>query len=277
MKRRLFLFAGYDREGQVGSSLLWYVKSLSEYGDVVFVADSDFDGSQISLLAPFVMYAEGTRHGEYDFGSYKRAFKRAQECCQLETYDFVYLVNDSVYGPLYDIGPYLEKMESLEAEAFGLVLNPHHKHPHLQSWFIGMGRTVFSSQWFSDFMYSVTVEDSKEDICVKYETGFTELLEKYSIKIGALYHVGGKRIYNSVYELYSKGLPFVKKDAFVRHNGCLGRKVYRVLAYLDPQCRDAVLVDAVRVYGAIYMDKFLTRNPFVIASRYISYLWSKIF
>ena len=277
MNRRLFLFAGYDSAGQAGTSLLWYIKALSENGDVVFVADSDFDKDQLSLIDPCVLHAEASRHGEYDFGSYKRAFKWAQDNTQIDRYDFIYLVNDSVYGPLYDIRPSLEQMEDLGTDAFGLVLNPHRKHPHLQSWFIGMRQTVFCSQWFSDFICSVTAEDSKEDICVKYETGFTELLEKHSITTAALFQVGGKGVYNSVYKLYREGLPFVKKAAFVRHNGCLGGKVSHIMRRLDEYCRDAIMTDAVRVYGATYMSRFLTANPFVIAARYISYLWSKIF
>ena len=121
MKRRLFLFAAYDAAGQVGASLLWYVKSLSENGDVVFVADSDFEEQQIALLKPYVLHTEAKRHGEYDFGSYKRAFKWAQDNCCLNEYDYIYMVNDSVYGPLYDIRPYLENMEGLGTDAFGLV------------------------------------------------------------------------------------------------------------------------------------------------------------
>lgn len=277
MKRRLFLFAGYDADGQAGTSLLWYLRALSENGDVIFVADSDFDEPQISLLKPYVLHVEASRHGEYDFGSYKRAFKWAQDNCSLDSYDYVYMVNDSVYGPLYDIRPYLEKMEGLGKEAFGLVYNPHRRTPHLQSWFVGMSGLVYGSQWFSDFIYSVTAEGSKEDVCVKYETGFTELLSSNSIDTAALFYVGGKNVYNSVYKLYKNGLPFVKKAAFIRHNGCLGGKVSRIMKSIDSQCRDAILSDATRLYGAAYMDEFLTGNPFVIAARYVSYLWSKIF
>jgi lipopolysaccharide biosynthesis protein len=277
MKRRLFLFAAYDAAGQVGASLLWYMKALSENGDIIFVADSDFDGKQMELLEPYVLHAEATRHGEYDFGSYKRAFKWAQANCNMTSYDYVYMVNDSVYGPLYDIRPYLEKMESLGTEAFGLVHNPHRRTPHLQSWFIGMSGLVYSSQWFSDFIESVTAEGTKEDVCVKYETGFTELLVRHSIKTAALFYVSGKKIYNSVYRLYRQGLPFLKKAAIVRHNGCLGGKVSRILNCLEPQCRGAILSDADRVYGAGYMNGFLTGNPIVIAARYISYLWTKAF
>ena len=46
-----------------------------------------------------------TRHSEYDFGSYKRAYNWAQENLDTAEYEFVYLVNDSVYGPLFDLNP----------------------------------------------------------------------------------------------------------------------------------------------------------------------------
>lgn len=187
------------------------------------------------------------------------------------------MVNDSVYGPLYDISTYLHSMESLGAPAFSLVLNPHRRHPHLQSWFIGLTPEVFASKWFSDFILSVRKEDCKEDICVKYETGLTELVASRGLVYDALYKVPGKKIYNSVKSLYIKGLPFVKKAAFVRHNGSLGAQLSYIFQRLDPQCREAILSDAERIYGKEYTERLLTGNPFCIAFRYLAYLISKLY
>ena len=48
--KRLFLFAAYEEAGVVGESLLWYLRSLSEVGDVVLVADSDIDSAELEAL-----------------------------------------------------------------------------------------------------------------------------------------------------------------------------------------------------------------------------------
>ena len=148
MTKRLFLFAGYDADGIIDDSLILYVGALSKLGDVVLCMDSDCNKSQVAKLKPFVLYAAAQRHGEYDFGSYKRAYVWARDNLDLSKYDFVYMVNDSVYGPLFPLKPYFEKMESQNTDAFGLVKNTKASHPHIQSWFIGMRKSVFLSQWF---------------------------------------------------------------------------------------------------------------------------------
>ena len=274
--KRLFLFAAYEEVGTVGESLLWYVSNLAKAGDVVLVADSDIDSSELEVLAPYCLYAKAERHEEYDFGSYKRAYAWAAANLDLASYDYIYLVNDSVYGPLYDLEGYLQRMEEMGVPAFSLVVNPHKRHPHMQSWFIGLDRTVFLQEWFASFLTSVKKEANKNDICVIYETGFTELITKKGLLYKGLFEVSGKKIYNSVKELYCAGLPFVKKAAFTRHNGSLGAKLKYVIDHLDSDVQTAVLADAKRVYGAEYIDGLLTSNPLTIAGRYLSYLIGKI-
>ena len=38
---RLFLFAGYDKDGIVDDALVYYVSALSKYGDVIVCMDND--------------------------------------------------------------------------------------------------------------------------------------------------------------------------------------------------------------------------------------------
>ena len=274
--KRLFLFAAYEEAGVVGESLLWYLKNLSKVGDVVLVADSDIEPVQLEPLGPYCLYAQAVRHEEYDFGSYKRAYAWANANLDLSSYDYVYMVNDSVYGPLYELEDYILKMEAMGVPAFSLVVNPHKRHPHMQSWFIGLDRSVFLQEWFASFLASVKKEANKNDICVIYETGLTELVTEKGVPYKGLYEVSGKKIYNSVKDLYNAGLPFVKKAAFTRHNGSLGAQLKYVVDHLDADAQNAILADAKRVYGAEYVEGLLTSNTLTIAGRYLSYLFSKI-
>lgn len=274
--KRLFLFAAYDEAGVVGESLLWYLKSLSEVGDVVLVADSDIEAEQLGLLEPYCLYAKAARHGEYDFGSYKRAYAWAAANLDLSSYDYMYMVNDSVYGPLYQLEYYLLRMEAMAVPAFSLVVNPHKRHPHMQSWFIGLDKDIFLQDWFVSFLASVKKEANKNDICIIYETGLTELITRKGVPYKGLYEVSGKKIYNSVKNLYNAGLPFLKKAAFTRHNGSLGAQLKYVMDCLDADVQSAILSDAKRVYGAEYVQNLLTSNQFTIAVRYLSYLLNKI-
>lgn len=277
MPRRLFIFAAYDAGGMVGPSLLWYLEALSRCGDIVLAADTDFRDGELEKLKGLCLHAEGCAHGEYDFGSYKRGWRHACSSLDMRVYDFVYLVNDSVFGPLYDLSPYLERMEGMGCQAFALGIHPGRHSTHLQSWFMGFGREVFTSSWFGSFLLSVERQGSKEDVCEKYESGLTRLLSSGGISFGGLYSLPGKSVYNSPYRLYRRGFPFVKKSAFTRHGGSLGRQLRAVLDGVPDGCRNAVLEDASRLYGREYVGWLLSCSPSGAAWRYLRYLFRKVF
>lgn len=270
--KRLFLFAFYDPQGIVGESALRYLEALREQGDIVLATDCDLQPGESDKLAPLVASYTASRHGEYDFGSYKRAFLQAD----LSGYDVVYLVNDSVVGPVYPLAPCLRRMEALGTDAFSLVLNPSRKNRHLQSWFIGLRPSVFQSVWFREFMESVTAVESKGEVCSRYESGLARLLEAHSVPYAGLYELKGKAVYNRVGRLCEKGFPFVKKSAFTRHGGSLGPSVRKALSKAAPAMADAIVADMDRLYGKDYRQKFLSESRLQALGRYLHYLIGKV-
>ena len=270
--KRLFLFAFYDPQGVVGEAALRYLEALQPLGDIVLATDCDLQPGEAEKLAPRVLSFTAARHGEYDFGSYKRAYQQAD----LEGYDVLYLVNDSVVGPVYPLEPYLERMEALGTDAFGLVLNPSRRGRHLQSWFIGLKPAVFQADWFRDFLGSVAAAGSKEEVCVRYESGLARELEARSIPFAGLYELKGKSVYNAVGRLCAAGFPFVKKSAFTRHGGSLGPAVAKVLSKTDPVMSQAVIADLDRLYVEDYRHKFLSASRLHAFGRYLRYLFGKV-
>lgn len=277
MKKRLFLFAGYDKSAVIDDALIFYVRALGRFGDVVLFMDCDCDASQLAKIDKYCLYAGAKRHGEYDFGSYKRAYLWAQDNLKMAEYDFVYLVNDSVYGPLYDLGPYLENMESGGCDAFGIVKNPHREHPHIQSWFVGMKKTVFESKWFDSFMKSVKKQKSKGEVTRKYEQGLTQLIERHKLCWGCLYSVPGRGVYNNVKKLYREKMPFVKRVAFTRNHGALGRQLRWVMENVDAGARGAIMTSVRRVYGDKYTDWLMGVGPFGVIIRNLRHVLYKLF
>ena len=270
--KRLFLFAFYDAQGVVGEAALRYLEALHGLGDIVLAADCDLQPGEAEKLVPLVNSYTATRHGEYDFGSYKRAFLAAD----LSGYDSVYLVNDSVVGPFFPLEPYLDRMEVMGVDAFGLVLNPSRRGQHLQSWFIGLKPAVFQASWFREFLLGVTAAGSKIEVCLRYENGLASLLEAHSVSYAGLYELPGKTVYNAVGRLVKEGFPFLKKSAFTRHGGSLGPAVASALSKTDPVTAQAIVADMDRLYGEDYRRKFLSDNRLQSAVRYLCYLSGKI-
>ena len=48
--KRLFLFAGYDKNGKIDSALIYYVQALNNLGDVVVFMDSDCPKSELKKV-----------------------------------------------------------------------------------------------------------------------------------------------------------------------------------------------------------------------------------
>lgn len=275
--KRLFLFAGYAPTGHFDPALVYYVKTLSSFGDIAVCIDSDCPASEINRLKPFAQHVICTRHGEYDFGSYKRAYIWACDNLPLSEYDYLYILNDSVYGPLYDLTDYFYRMESGTCDAFGLVSNPHKHHPHIQSWFIGMRPSVFATSWFDTFMRQITKQPNKGAITHLYEQGFSALVTKHNLTWCALYSAPGRSIYNKIKHFYRIGVPFVKKVAFTRNHGALGRQLTYILRHTDSAIRDTIITSARMTYGDKYINWLLTRNPITIIYRNIKHALHKLF
>ena len=276
MPDRLFLFAGYDPKSIIDDALIYYVKKLSKYGDIILCIDSDCQKSEIDKIKKYTIHTIAKKHGEYDFGSYKRAYQYAHDKKLLKKYDYLYLVNDSVFGPTLDIEQTLKKIESVPNDAAGIILSKHKTHVFMESWFVRLNQKIFLSDWFYNFMLNITKEKDKADITIKYEHGLTNLITNNGCSWGALYTVWGRETYNQPKYLFCQGCPFIKKVSFVRHYGALGKQIKFILNHCDKDASNAIMKTAYRLYGEQYMKWFLTSNPLKILYRNIIYGISKL-
>ena len=276
MTKRLFLFAGYNKNGIVDDSLLLYVRAISKYGDIVLYIDSDCPKSELQKLKPYVLHAAAVRHGEYDFGSYKRCFLWARDKKILSNYDFVYLVNDSVFGPLINIRKTIHDIENINTDAAGIVMTTHKTHAYMESWFVRLNPAIFSQDWFNEFMSSVTIQPSKARITIAYEHGLSKLISDNGCSWGGIYKCRGRFTYNKPIKLFKWGCPFVKKASFIRHNGAAGAQIKYILSHCDVVARRAIIKSANELYGEKYMNWLLTYNPLKIMYRNIRYGLKKL-
>ena len=220
MTKRLFLFASYDKNNVVDDMVIHYIKHLSTLGDVIFVMDNDVPQSELKKIKNIdnVLYANASKHNEYDFGSYKRGYIWAKDNKILQKYDWIYLVNDSVYGPLNPLNNILSDLESRGADEIGMVENAEEFHPvHIQSWFLGVSKNIFSKKFFDDFMLNIKHEDCKWDIITKYEVRLSRLILRQGFNFSAFIKnsVKGKKniIYAHPISALINGVPFIKKAA----------------------------------------------------------------
>ena len=274
--KRLFLFAGYDKDCIIDDALIYYVKTLSKYGDIVLCMDCDCPKSEIEKIKKYTIHTISKRHGEYDFGSYKRCFEYAANKKSLQNYDYLYLVNDSVFGPTIDIKQTLNSIESLKSDAAGIIISRHKTHAFMESWFVRLNKKIFTTDWFKDFMLSVQHETHKHTVTIKYEHGLSNLIKNNGCSWDGLYTVYGRETYNNPKYLFENGCPFIKKLSFTRHNGALGKQIKFILNNCDKNAQKTIMNTANRLYGKQYMNWFLTTNPVKVIVRNTTYFISKI-
>lgn len=259
--KRLFLFAGFDRDNVIDDTLIYYVNALSKLGDIVFVMDNDIEDTEIKKISkiPNVLHASAARHGEYDFGSYKRAFAWAHDKKILNKYDWVYFVNDSVFGPFNDLEPILTKQEKSGADMIGMSSNYDGYTPlHIQSWFIGFDKKIFTSEFFENFIRSITHIPNKMHLVLKYEVALTNIVLRHGFKMNVILDAHNTDMYDDPRPVLVAGVPFIKKSAISRVCD---------LCFIYPHMDDEVLLKHVIAYMKRYdikLDKDSYRDVYML-------------
>lgn len=245
-KSKICLFAGYDTEGIIDSYVVSYVKELSKYCDVYYLADSDISRDELSKLYPYVKQAWAYRHGEYDFGSYARLIVNYVGWDVINTYSDLLLVNDSCYL-IRSLEEVFSDMDSRRVDWWGLQatkgisktrykLNNLYKNKIpldlirdkyvdtyeneyfydflIGSYFLSFSKKVFNSPIFKSFFNNIEKEKNKLNIIRKYEIGLTRILIKsgfsFDTYMNSLYPF--HPIFTHVYfDMVEEGFPLLKR------------------------------------------------------------------
>ena len=244
--KRVSLFAAYDKDGLVDESVLLFVKELSRHSDVYFLSDTNLRDGELDKLQPYTKGAWGIRHGEYDFGSYKRLAQYLVGWEILEQYDEVILVNDSSYllKPLdavfekmnaklcswwglqatkgmyhtqdNKLNQFQEKipMQRVKSELLPLYAKDKEYDFHVASYFLVFRKPILRDGILQSLLKSVKKEMSKKEIILNYEVGLTKkLIESgydFDTYMDDLYPF--HPIYTDhIFEMIANGFPLFKR------------------------------------------------------------------
>lgn len=196
--KRICLFAGYDRDGIVDDYVVAYLRELSQYADVYYLADSDMQPEELAKLAPYTKGAWAQRHGQYDFGSYSQLAGRVG-WDTIAQYEELLLVNDSCYL-LKGLDAVFARMDGKACDWWGLQAtkgiiatrrNPGNRFQqpipmsavrnslldtferdyqydfHVGSYFVAYRRPVIDDAEFRQLLDSVVVQESKKNLVLK--------------------------------------------------------------------------------------------------------------
>jgi len=223
--KRLAIFAHWDQYNVIENYVVYYLKNLKDITEkIIFVSDCDLPASEIDKIKDYADVSICKKHGEYDFGSYKRGFQYAREKNLLEDVDEVIFANDSCYAPMFPFEIMFKKMDAQTVDYwgasknyFGIKHGEEHpletNEPHIQSYFLVFKKDVFTSDCFNNFIDSIKKENDKTDVIINYELGITRTLNNSGFR-GSAYSPDYPLIHNSSIVLWDRlikdGHPFIK-------------------------------------------------------------------
>lgn len=191
------VFAAYSADGTVPDYVLTYLKKLKQIApNIIYVTDNPIKRGEIKKLEPYITHLTAYRHGEYDWGSYKRGVNQLKAYTnaapqqgfhsrvQSQNFPLLILANDSALPVAETFTPILEKMTADKADFYGITANTDGTY-HLQSYFLVLNPEVWQHPSFAEYLNAVKPEVDGLTVAYRYEVPFTTYLEEQGFKSGA--------------------------------------------------------------------------------------------
>jgi lipopolysaccharide biosynthesis protein len=179
---KLCLFASYNFTDEIAAYVLYYLSELKKEGfTIAFVTTSRLTDASMGKLKSFCELIVERENRGIDFGSWQVGL---QICNWARNCKEVLIVNDSVFGPLHDLGPIISAMNK-RFDIWGMT-DSYEVNYHIQSYFLYFNEQVIKSQTWLDFWQRMDFTGlSKWDIIVKYEVGLSQTFFKAGFRLGA--------------------------------------------------------------------------------------------
>jgi lipopolysaccharide biosynthesis protein len=209
------LFVAHAPEGHVKPHVPHYLASLQKRGIhpvVIIASDGEFRADTTLLALAHGLYVR--QNVGFDFGAWAHVLRTEPQL--LSGADILYLVNDSMLGPLNEqkFDRVLERIRASAADVIGLT-DSYEKRWHVQSYFIVLKQRTLASPAFRRFIDGIKNLADKQAVVNAYETRFAPTLETAGLSCEVLFPV--TRGYNHSLAdwdtLIRSGLAFVKVSA----------------------------------------------------------------
>ncbi|GMO53728.1 MAG: rhamnan synthesis F family protein [Termitinemataceae bacterium] len=182
MKRILF-FVHYNKYDGLSDHVLYLLQHIKHiYTRIVFISNSPIDEEQNKRLDGLYNKIILRENKGFDFGAWRDAILE-EGWDEVAEYDNLTIMNDTCFGPLYDMEPIYLEMEQKDIDFWGMTNHrqsergmPGTNGPvpeHIQSFFISFNKNVVVSKSFRSFWCNVKYHKNVNNVIRKYETQFT--------------------------------------------------------------------------------------------------------
>ncbi|HEL0004464.1 TPA: alpha-L-Rha alpha-1,3-L-rhamnosyltransferase [Streptococcus equi subsp. zooepidemicus] len=176
--KRILLYVHFNKYHKVSDHVYYQLEQMRAlFSKIVFISNSDIHQEDLEQLEQrHLMDQFIQRHNKgYDFAAWHDGMK-ALGCEHLVDFDSITIMNDTCFGPLWDMEPYYLKYEADEAVDFwGMTNNRATKafKEHIQSYFISFKKSLVHSKEFRQFWENIIELTDVQDVIHNYETRIT--------------------------------------------------------------------------------------------------------
>ena len=212
------IFSHFDADNEVKDDVIYYIKSLSKFTDIIFVSTAEgLKKDSLKVIEGYCKSIVIKKNVGYDFGAWKTGLDYLGT--DISNYEQLILCNDSVYGPLYDLETIVEKMKSYDLWS---MTDNHEIDYHLQSYFMVYTQKAFSHKIFQEFWKDLKIYHNKQMLIENNEIGFSQAMMNSRLSYSSYYSAKDKN-YVNVLQYYwddlitSHQFPFIKKELLKRN------------------------------------------------------------
>lgn len=182
--KRLLLYVHFNKYNRISSHVYYQLTKMRQiFSNVVFISNSSVSDKDYQKLVDLHLVDNFIQRENvgFDFAAWRDGMSKVG-FEELETYDSITIMNDTCFGPLWDIKEYYLKYEADEnVDFWGLTNNretPKSRYTqgfreHIQSYFITFKKSVITSHAFREFWENVKNYTNVQDVIDNYETQVT--------------------------------------------------------------------------------------------------------
>lgn len=173
------IFATYSADNTIPTRVVHALEEYSKVSDYIIVV-GDYNlkkRSEYSKIQKYVNCAYYVRHHQYDFGSWSRAITYLKLTMKLDKFDYLIMVNDSVYGPLTPLTELYSEMDVKNTDFWGMSIN-FECVEHIQSFFYAFRKIVFTDELFQNLFKNIPAVLTWDMAIEQYELAITSTLSK---------------------------------------------------------------------------------------------------
>ncbi|MBS7804514.1 hypothetical protein KIH24_07995 [Rhizobiales bacterium TNE-4] len=184
--KNLCLFAHFDKHNIIDEYVLRYLQSIKDNDfDIILISTAKLDPVEIGKCTDICRGVIVRNNLGLDFASWAEGYKRFGS----DYHDgYLLLSNDSVYGPIGDLGPIIQHLRLKRVPLAGLVESIQSGR-HLQSWFLLLSPEGHHSDAFKQIISQNFSKMEKKEIIAKGEIQLTDAMRSFGLEIASIFTI----------------------------------------------------------------------------------------